>query len=73
MRPDRVYLRPMLDLGTLAGLLEHDHQLAAYCPRCHRWRAIDIGMRERGTGGLDSNRIGLSVASFTTFPAAPAT
>jgi hypothetical protein len=24
----------MLDLGTIAGLYEHDHQLAAYRQRC---------------------------------------
>ena len=24
----------MIDLGSIAGLLEHDYQLAAYCPHC---------------------------------------
>jgi len=33
----------MIDLGTLAGLHEHDHQLAAYCPRCDRWRVLPLG------------------------------
>jgi hypothetical protein len=26
----------MIDLGTLDGLLEHRHELAAYCARCDR-------------------------------------
>jgi len=30
----------MIDLGPLAGLLEHDHKLAAYCPRCDAWRVL---------------------------------
>jgi len=30
----RRYARRMIDLGTLAGLLEHHHRLDAYCPRC---------------------------------------
>jgi len=34
--------RPMIDLGTLAGLLEHRHVFAAYCPRCDRWAVIDL-------------------------------
>jgi hypothetical protein len=33
----------MIDLGTLAGLLEHRHALAAYCPRCDRWAELDLG------------------------------
>jgi len=24
----------MIDIGSIAGLHEHDHQLATYCPRC---------------------------------------
>jgi len=41
----------MIDLGTLAGLLEHEHQLAAYCPRCDRWAEIDLAaMVARGQG-----------------------
>jgi hypothetical protein len=43
----------MIDLGTLAGLLEHDHQLAAYCPRCDRWAVLDLDRMVRdGRGGL---------------------
>ena len=32
----------MIDLGTLAGLHAHDHQLAAYCPRCDAWRVLPL-------------------------------
>jgi len=32
----------MIDLGTLAGLHEHHHQLAAQCPRCDRWARLDL-------------------------------
>jgi hypothetical protein len=27
----------MIDIGSIAGLHEHDHQLATYCPRCDAW------------------------------------
>jgi len=36
------YPRPMIDLGTLAGLLEHRHRLDAYCPRCNHWAQLDL-------------------------------
>ncbi len=32
----------MIDLGTLAGLHRHQHQLAAYCPACDRWVVLDL-------------------------------
>jgi len=32
----------MIDLGTIAGLLARDHQLAAYCPMCERWRVLPL-------------------------------
>jgi hypothetical protein len=32
----------MIDLGSIAGLLEHDHQLHAYCSHCERWRMLDL-------------------------------
>jgi hypothetical protein len=32
----------MIDLGSIAGLLEHRHELAAYCPRCERWRLLPL-------------------------------
>jgi len=30
-RPGRRYASPVIDLGTLAALLQHDHPLAAFC------------------------------------------
>jgi hypothetical protein len=30
----------MIDLGTIAGLFEHEHKLAPYCPRCERWSVL---------------------------------
>jgi len=42
----------MIDLGTLAGLLEHRHRLDAYCPRCERWAELDLAtMVAAGHGG----------------------
>lgn len=42
----------MIDLGTLAGLLEHGHKLAAYCQYCDRWAELDLGaMVSVGLGG----------------------
>lgn len=32
----------MIDLGTLAGLHQHRHELACYCPRCDRWVVLDL-------------------------------
>jgi hypothetical protein len=41
----------MIDLGTLAGLHRHQHQLAAYCPRCDRWEELDLSaMVDAGLG-----------------------
>ena len=43
----------MIDLGTIAGLHEHDHQLAAYCPRCDAWRVLPLGeWVSQGKGSL---------------------
>ena len=39
------YPRRMIDLGSIAGLRAHDHQLAAYCPRCDAWRVLPLGER----------------------------
>jgi hypothetical protein len=51
--PLRCYRRPMIDLGTIAGLLEHDHGLAAYCSRCGRWAALPLAeMVAQGKGSL---------------------
>ena len=32
----------MIDLGTLAGLYRHKHQLAAYCQACDRWAVLNL-------------------------------
>lgn len=47
------YDRPMIDLGSISGLLEHEHELHAYCPRCERWLALDLQrMVREGKGSL---------------------
>ena len=32
----------MIDLGSIAGLHQHAHELLAYCLRCERWRKLDL-------------------------------
>jgi len=49
----------MIDLGSLAGLLAHDHQLHAYCARCDRWVMLDLAGMIRG--GLGERRLPLRV------------
>ena len=29
-------------LDTFASLLEHEHGLAAYCPKCQRWATVNL-------------------------------
>jgi len=42
---------PVIDLGTLAGLHQHQYQLAAYCQRCDRWAQLDLSaMVDAGLG-----------------------
>jgi hypothetical protein len=41
----------MIDLGSIAGLHEREHELHAYCHRCDRWRVLDLAlMVRRGLG-----------------------
>lgn len=48
----------MLDLGTLRGLHEHRHELAAYCPRCRRWAVLDLAaMVKAGHGDMPVMRL----------------
>jgi hypothetical protein len=50
-----VHARRLIDLGSVRGLLEHDHELRAYCPRCDRWAELDLGAMVRagrGNGGM---------------------
>ena len=43
----------MIDLGSIAGLHEHDHELHAYCHRCDRWRVLPLGQWvSEGRGSL---------------------
>ena len=53
------YAHPMIDLGTLAGLLEHEHTLPAYCPRCDRWAALDLAAMV--SNGLGDRRLPITV------------
>jgi hypothetical protein len=39
----RCQAQPMIDVGTIAGLHEHGHQLAAFCPHCDAWRVVPLG------------------------------
>jgi len=49
----------MIDLGTLAGLHAHHHELAAYCPRCDRWSVLPLA--EFVAAGHGSRRLPLTV------------
>jgi hypothetical protein len=49
----------MIDLGTLAGLHEHRHQLAAYCPRCDRWSVLPLA--ELVAAGQGARRLPIRV------------
>jgi RNase P subunit RPR2 len=43
----------MIDLGSIEGLHAHEHQLAAYCPRCDAWRRLPLAeMVAQGKGSL---------------------
>ena len=42
MSPPGCYGRPMIDLGSIAGLHSRNHQLHAYCPTCDRWALLDL-------------------------------
>ena len=32
----------MIDLGSIAGLHQYNHELHAYCPSCDRWAVLDL-------------------------------
>ena len=49
----------MIDLGNLRGLLEHRHELAAYCPRCGRWRVLPLAAMV--AEGLGDRRLPLAL------------
>ena len=49
----------MIDLGSIAGLYERQHELHAYCMRCDRWQELDLPLLiARGHG---SRRLPLRV------------
>ena len=51
MSPATTQCCAVIDLGSIAGLHEHDHQLAAYCQRCDRWSLLDLAaMVDAGLG-----------------------
>jgi RNase P subunit RPR2 len=50
--PQRYAVR-MIDLGSIAGLHAHRHELHAYCHRCDRWRVLPLErMVAEGKGSL---------------------
>jgi hypothetical protein len=49
----------MIDLGSIAGLYECDHQLHAYCARCDRWAVLDLSEMVRS--GPGDRRLPLTV------------
>jgi len=55
----RAYRHLVTDLGALAGLHEHHQQLAAYCPRCARWRVLPLA--ELVAAGHGSRRLPIVV------------
>jgi len=43
----------VLDLGTLAGLHQHQRTLTAYCPICERWAVLPLAdLIAQGKGSL---------------------
>lgn len=55
----RAYAETMIDLGSIAGLHERQHELHARCDRCDRWQALDLGRMVRE--GLGARRLPLRV------------
>jgi len=41
----------MIDLGSIAGLCAHDHELHAYCQQCDRWVVLDLAAMIRNGHG----------------------
>lgn len=41
----------MIDIGSISGLFEREHQLLAFCAHCDRWSVLDLeAMVQRGLG-----------------------
>jgi hypothetical protein len=49
----------MIDLGSLSGLLEHHHELRAYCLRCDRWAVLPLA--QMVAQGLGTKRLPIGV------------
>jgi hypothetical protein len=49
----------MINLGSIAGLYEREHELHAYCHRCDRWSVLDLDRMVRA--GQESRRLPLTV------------
>jgi hypothetical protein len=49
----------MIDLATIAGLLKHNHRLAAYCQACDRWAELDL--TSMVASGLGDRRLPIKV------------
>jgi hypothetical protein len=49
----------MIDLGTIGGLYEREHELHAYCGTCDRWAVLDLGAMVRA--GQGDRRLPLKV------------
>jgi hypothetical protein len=57
--PAHLYARGMIDLGSIAGLHAHNHQLHAYCPTCDRWAALPLA--DMIAAGQGSRRLPFTV------------
>ena len=55
----RPYAACMIDLGSIAGLHEHRHELHAYCQRCDRWSILPLA--DLVASGRGSSRLPLTV------------
>jgi len=42
----------MIDLGSIAGLHAHNHQLHAYCARCDRWTVLSVAAMIAASQGI---------------------
>jgi hypothetical protein len=49
----------MIDLGSIAGLYEREHELHAYCHHCDRWSVLELANMVRT--GQGSRRLPLTV------------
>lgn len=49
----------MIDLGSIAGLHDRQHELHAYCVRCDRWRELELSLLI--ARGLGARRLPLRV------------